>query len=107
MPLIQPKISWPHKGHNYDTEIEAVQAAIEEMGKRLIREHSANPGKGLTENRELARYLTRYHELCQPEEVTSPELAEGTHSEELEGTQDLDQRSDEDEAETLDMGEDA
>lgn len=97
MQIIAPKLSWPYNGHNYDTEIEAVKAAIDDMGKRLIKEHATNPGQGLVSMTNLPLFLIRHHEL-----VKTPE---GTRPEEPEGTRDEDARSDEDEAKALDMGE--
>lgn len=88
MPIIAPKLSWPYKGHNYDTEIEAVKAAIDDMGKRLVKDHASNPGEGLILLTDLPLFLLRYHELTKQPETAPTESPEGTRSEELEGTRD-------------------
>lgn len=83
---IKQKTAWAFAGHNYDTELEAVKAAIDSMGKKLIKDHANNPGQGLIENDELPGLLLRYRELTATPEVASTESPEGTRSEELEGT---------------------
>lgn len=88
---IQRVTAWAFAGRNYDTELEAVKAAIDEIGKRLVRDHSSNPGQGLVARDDLPDLLIRYHELTRTPEVASAELPEGTRSEELEGTRDAEQ----------------
>lgn len=84
---LKPKISWPYNGHNYDTEIEAIEAWLKNIGQKIAKNHSASPVSGLLEYREeLAYLLGRHAELDKKPEVVSAELPEGTRSEELEGT---------------------
>lgn len=64
-----------HAGKLYDTELKAVEAALQELGATLVRDHSASLAVGLIKHREaLTRLLGRHQELSPdptPTEVTS------------------------------------
>lgn len=64
-----------HAGKLYDTELKAVEAALQELGTTLIKDHSGSIAVGLIKHREaLARLLARHQELSPdptPTEVTS------------------------------------
>lgn len=79
--------AWAFAGRNYDTEIEAVTAAIDTIGKRVVKDHSNDPGKGLLGNPDLPVLLLRHAEL-KAEESSPAKTAEGTRPEEPEGTRD-------------------
>lgn len=104
---IEQKTAWAYAGHNYDTELQAVTAAIHAIGKKLVKDHANDPGQGLIANEKLPMLLLRYRELTATPEVASTESLEGTHPEEPEGTRDTDARCDENEAAVLGMGENA
>lgn len=78
--------AWAFAGRNYNTEIEAVRAAIDEIGKRVVKDHATNPGKGLIQHTDLPTLLLRHAELVDAEEKAPTESLEGTRSEEPEGT---------------------
>lgn len=64
-----------HAGKLYDTELKAVEAAIQDIGATIVKEHSASVHIGLVKHREaLTRLLGRHQELSPdptPTEVTS------------------------------------
>lgn len=64
-----------HAGKLYDSELKAVEAALQELGTTLIKDHSGSIAVGLIKHREaLARLLSRHQELSPdptPTEVTS------------------------------------
>lgn len=79
--------AWAYDGHNYATELSAVEANLKAIGQKIAKNHSASPVSGLLEYRDdLAILLARHAELTVTPEVASTESPEGTHSEELEGT---------------------
>ncbi len=89
---LTPKISWPYNGHNYDTEIQAIEAWLRDIGQKIAKNHSASPVSGLLEYREeLAYLLARHAELDKKPEVASVELLEGTRPEEPEGTREAEE----------------
>lgn len=82
--------AFTYEGKHYDTEQSAVRAAINEIGRKIVKDHSGNPGRGLVENPDLPGLLSRYSELTtatgetdRPDPHKSPE---GTHAEPAEGT---------------------
>lgn len=90
MRLITMKTAWAYNGHNYDTELQAVSAAIAEIGKNITKEHACDVTRGLLLHCDrLSTLLARHTELVPPEEVDPSNSAEGTPLESLEGTRDL------------------
>lgn len=78
--------AWAFAGRNYNSEIEAVRAAIDEIGKKIVRDHASHPGKGLVEHDDLPKLLLRYRELAVTTEAPESKAPEGTLAESLEGT---------------------
>lgn len=65
-----------HAGKLYDTELKAVEAALQELGTTLIKDHSGSIAVGLIKHREaLARLLGRHQELTP--DPTSTEVTSG------------------------------
>lgn len=68
-----------HAGKLYDSELKAVEAAIQDIGALIVKEHSASIHVGLVKNREaLARLLTRHQELSPDPTPTEAASADGT-----------------------------
>lgn len=64
---ITPVQSYPYGGRLYSTEIEAIEAAIHEVGLDLKRNYFHDPAKGLLRHSEpLAALLSRHLELLSP-----------------------------------------
>lgn len=83
---IKEVTAWAYAGQNYDTERDAVWAAIDATGKKIVKENAANPGKGLISDPDLPKLLIRYAELTKGEDSTAANSSEGTRAGELEGT---------------------
>jgi hypothetical protein len=84
---IQEVKAWAFAGKHYDTEQAAVWAAIDEIARRTVKDHSNNPGRGLIESDDLPELLIRYRTLTTTREGEAPaESLEGTYSEKPEGT---------------------
>ena len=83
---IKQTTAWAYNGHNYDTELEAVDKAISDIGKRIGREHASDVTQGMMLYREqLAPLLRRHIELAPADdagtnstEEADPESPEGT-----------------------------
>lgn len=78
--------AWAYGGHNYDNERDAVWAAIDAIGRKLVKDYASNPGRCLVESPDLPKLLLRYRELSETDEPTTANSAEGTQGEEPEGT---------------------
>jgi len=78
--------AWAFGGHNYDTERDAVWAAIDATARKIVKDYSSNPGRGMIESPDLPKLLLRYRELSETDEPTTANSAEGTQGEEPEGT---------------------
>lgn len=56
--------SFGYAGKLYDTEIEAVRAALTEIGARLLKDHHSNMIVGLTEmGKDIGQLAERHSEL--------------------------------------------
>lgn len=72
----------------YDTELKAVEGALQDLGSMLVKEHSANLAAGLIQHREKLEYLlNRYHVLSPP----TPTATEVTSENSERGPEDRDQ----------------
>jgi hypothetical protein len=61
--------AWQHGEALFNTELEAVEAALQEYAQKLFRDHSSNPMAGLVDMTDkLVPLLQRYKALC-PEVV--------------------------------------
>lgn len=70
--------AWAYDGHNYTTELSAVEANLKAIGQKIAKHHSASPVSGLIEYRdELAGLLIRHAELTANPEGTQTDF-EGT-----------------------------
>ena len=64
--------AWRHGDALFNTEREAVEAALREYAQRLMREHSSDPFVGLVGMTDkLVPLLQRYDELNAPQSVTA------------------------------------
>lgn len=56
--------AWEHGGKLYPSEIEAIDAALADVGQKLVKDHSTNMQKGLIALSEsLVSLLTRRRDL--------------------------------------------
>lgn len=79
--------AWAYAGKHYNTERDALWAAIDEIAREIVKQYATNPGRGLVESAELPGLLIRYHELVAESKAdTATESREGTRAAELEGT---------------------
>jgi hypothetical protein len=72
--------SFVYKDQRFGVELDAVTAALEDIGRKIIQDNAAYPHKGLIEKRKsLVTLLTRWDELNPPmlEEVTSRKAPRG------------------------------
>ncbi len=68
-----------HAGKLYDSELKAVEAAIQDIGSTLIKDHSGSIAVGLIKHREaLARLLSRHQELSPDPAPTEAPSENGT-----------------------------
>lgn len=68
-----------HAGKLYDSELKAVEAAIQDIGLTLIKDHSGSIAVGLIKHREaLARLLSRHQELSPDPTPTEAPSENGT-----------------------------
>lgn len=62
--------SFRYAGKLYPNELEAVSAAIHEIGSRIIKDFASKPFDGLvTHRKDLTKLLARYDELTPPAKV--------------------------------------
>lgn len=63
--------AYEHAGQLFATERQALDAALKDIGKKLVADHHANPAEGLIQQREaILRVLGRISEL--EDEVALP-----------------------------------
>lgn len=67
--------AWSHGGKLFATESEAVAAALDDLGARLMREHSNNIVDGLLANAESIKKLLAHHERLHPSAAKPLEMA--------------------------------
>lgn len=61
---IEKTESFRFAGKLYETEKDAIEAALSEIGSKIVKEHHANPAKGLlTHADDLVPLLTRLEEI--------------------------------------------
>jgi hypothetical protein len=81
MCAIEEVRSYRYAGKHYDTELEAVTAALTEIGTRIIRDHHHNPVEGLLKyGNDIGELRARYAALTLPAnavEVTSEVMSGG------------------------------
>lgn len=79
---IKQTTTWAYGGTNYDSELEAVKAALTDLGSRFVKEFHSKPLEGmLVLGADISALRTRYIDL------TAPTVqAEEAPSEEPEGT---------------------
>lgn len=91
MQNIERVTAWAFAGAHYNTELKAVEANLKAIGGRIVKQHADNPMRGLIEyGDELAALLIRHHELTNAQDFDPLNCAEGTRSEEPEGTLEYD-----------------
>lgn len=67
---IQEVTGYSFGGKLYTTEIEAVKAALAEIGSRIVKEHHSNPQNGLIQfSAELMELLPRHSALTEKDEI--------------------------------------
>ena len=72
--LIKRQASYAYAGQLYETEIAALEAAIRDIGRKILKDYAAHPGQGVLDHREqLEDLLGRYNALVPP--ATSTEVA--------------------------------
>lgn len=80
--------AWAFAGKHYTTELEAIEAAIDEIGRKVVKENATNPGVGLRLHADLPGLLNRHAELSfDPFDTAPAESPKGTHAGEPKGTQ--------------------
>jgi hypothetical protein len=83
---IARKTTWAFGGTNYDTELQAIDANLKALGRKIVKEYATEPAAGLVKyGDEIAPLLTRRAELRAMDELPADSL-EGTRSGEPEGT---------------------
>lgn len=61
---IKQVTAWEHGGQFFGTELEAVNAALHDLGVKLVRDHSAHMAAGLIEHGDkLSALLDRHQAL--------------------------------------------
>lgn len=69
--------SYEFGGKLYPTELEAVRAALTEIGTKIVKEHASAPHAGLIDKRaDLIPLLTRYDELTAPTDAPTEPTSE-------------------------------
>ncbi len=70
---IDQVMSFRYAGKLYPTELDAVTAALSEIGTKLIKDYSTNPMKGLLELGEHISYLRQRYLALQPDATATDE----------------------------------
>lgn len=87
MYCIQEIPSYLFAGKLYRSEIDAVKAALSEIGERIVREHHSNPLKGLLAYGEDISFLrARYLHLTSPAPAPTAETSAAATGEPMGGT---------------------
>lgn len=80
--------SWAYDGKLYQSEAEAVNAALKTIGSKIISQFSAHPHEGLLAFRDELLELLPLAKYEKPIDTTSPESQKGPADAKPEGTRD-------------------
>lgn len=73
MMCIQKVEAWEHGGKLFSTERQALDAALSDIGARIVKEHHASPATGLLANKDaILRVLGRIDEIEAAEPKAEP-----------------------------------